>query len=269
MNNLLNTLRNRIPIPPFLILAFLAVLVVWLINTPPGLLGKMDAIGYAICHRIIDRSYLLGDRPLPLCARCTGMHLGAFFGFVYLTSRGKRGSLPKKQFLAIFAFFLLIFGLDGINSYLNLLNRTPYLYITQNWMRLTTGAFLGLGIAAVLYPIFQQSIWRVWIEEPIVHTWKQMGILILIAGLVIISILSNNPILLYPLAIISALNIIIVLSMIYTIIWVMITHHDNKIENFKSLRWFLLAGLTTTMVQIALMDYARFLLTGTWNGFLS
>ena len=48
----------------------------WLFNTPLGLLGKADAIGYAVCHRIDLRSFHLGDRTLPLCARCTGMFLG-------------------------------------------------------------------------------------------------------------------------------------------------------------------------------------------------
>ena len=42
-----------------IILAALAVIVtvVWLSYTPPGLLGKADAIGYAVCHRISARSF--------------------------------------------------------------------------------------------------------------------------------------------------------------------------------------------------------------------
>src|SRR4030067_1376746 len=62
----------------------------WLFNTPPGLLGKADAIGYAVCHRIDLRSFHLGDRTLPLCARCTGMFLGALVGLVYQAVIGKR-----------------------------------------------------------------------------------------------------------------------------------------------------------------------------------
>jgi hypothetical protein len=54
-----------------LIIAFIAVLLAGLWATPPGLLGKADAIGYAVCHRIDLRSFHLGDRQLPLCARCT------------------------------------------------------------------------------------------------------------------------------------------------------------------------------------------------------
>ena len=269
MDAFIEKLRQRIPVPPLLIITFLIVLSVWLVNTPPGLLGKMDAIGYAVCHRIIARSYMLGDRALPLCARCTGMHLGCFFGLLVLMRRGHRGGLPLKKFLFIFAFFLMAFGLDGINSFLNTLNRFPSLYITENWMRLVSGAFVGIGIAAIIYPIFNQSMWQDWAEEPVIKNWKQMGAMILVAILVIPIVLSENPILLYPMAIFSALNVILVLTMIYAIIWVMLTRQDNKFNRLIELRWYILAGLTTTIVQIAAMDYVRFLITGTWNGFPS
>ena len=59
------------------------VLVGWLLNTPAGILGKADAIGYAVCHRIGERSFHIGGRSLSLCARCTGMYLGAMVGMVY------------------------------------------------------------------------------------------------------------------------------------------------------------------------------------------
>jgi uncharacterized membrane protein len=269
MKAFLETLQKRIPIPPILITLFVIVLSIWLYETPPGLLGKMDAIGYAVCHRIVTHSYLIGDRALPLCARCTGMHLGSILGLFYLSRRGKRGGLPLKKFLVIFFLFLVAFGIDGINSYLNVISRFPFLYTTQNWMRLTSGAFVGIGIAAILFPIFNQSMWRDWLEEPVLNNWKQMGLMILIAVLIIFAILSENPILVYPLAILSALNVILVLGIIYTIIWVMVTRRDNQFDHLKQLRWYFLAGLTTAILQIAAMDYLRFMLTGTWNGFLS
>ncbi|MCE1255559.1 MAG: DUF2085 domain-containing protein [Anaerolineae bacterium] len=262
-------LSQRVPWPPFIIVAFIFILSFWLALTPDGLLGKADAIGYAVCHRISVRSFFLGDRQLPLCARCTGMHLGAFFTLIYQIGRGKRGSLPDKKFLAIFALFLLAFAFDGANSYLNLLDRFPYLYVTQNWMRLLTGTLLGTGIGVVLYPVFNQSIWFDWIPEAAINSWKQLLIILGIAFLIILAVLSENPFLSYPLAIISAANVLLVLSTIYTILWVMLARRDNQFYDFRQLRWFMLAGLTTALLQIALMDYARYLLTGTWQGFAS
>ena len=49
---------SRFLVPIAAILVFAA----WFSFTPPGLLGKADAVGYAICHRIDERSFQLGDR---------------------------------------------------------------------------------------------------------------------------------------------------------------------------------------------------------------
>src|SRR5512140_118546 len=78
---------------PWLVAA--SVLLVWLVYTPAGLLGKADAIGYAVCHRIDARSFHLGDRQLPLCARCSGMYLGAVVGIVYQAFAGRKGAFPS------------------------------------------------------------------------------------------------------------------------------------------------------------------------------
>src|SRR5512140_2838258 len=104
---------------PWLVAA--SVLFVWLVYTPAGLLGKADAIGYAVCHRIDARSFHLGDRQLPLCARCSGMYLGAVLGLVYQSALGRRrGGLPSWRVLAVLGLFVVAFGVDGINSYLHL-----------------------------------------------------------------------------------------------------------------------------------------------------
>lgn len=55
-------------VPIAAIFAFAA----WMYVSPEGALGKLDAIGYAVCHRIDARSFQIGNRQLPLCARYTG-----------------------------------------------------------------------------------------------------------------------------------------------------------------------------------------------------
>ncbi len=78
----------------------------WLLNTPPGLLGKADAIGYAVCHRIDLRSFHLGDRQLPLCVRCSGMYLGAMLGLAYQAlTRPRAGGFPQRSVWVVYASF--------------------------------------------------------------------------------------------------------------------------------------------------------------------
>jgi uncharacterized membrane protein len=267
-----------------LLVAAGTILMVWLTDTPPGLLGKADALGYAVCHRIPAHSYFLGDRQLPLCARCTGMHLGAMLGLVYQFVKGKQGGMPSKKISIVLIIFFLAFAFDGVNSYLNLprefsgasqagwlrqISEFLHFYTPQNWLRLATGTGLGLGIAAVLYPVFNQTMWVDWDAKPALSSWKQLGVLFGFAALIDLTVISRIPILVYPLAIMSAFNILVILGMIYAIVWVMITRRENRYTSPKELWIPLLVGFTVALLQIGLMDYARYLLTGTWSGFFS
>jgi hypothetical protein len=67
----------------------------------------------------------------------------------------------------------------------------------------------------------------------------------------------------------SSATVLLILSMIYTMIWLMIFKRDNSIHNLKQLWLPLTAGFTTALMQIALMDLGRFALTGTWKGFFA
>ena len=245
------------------------VLAGWLINTPAGLLGKADAIAYAICHRIAARSFFIGDRQMPLCARCTGMYLGTLAGLLFQFKNGKRGGMPVLKIMILLGIVLVGFGIDGVNSYLHFFPNAPSLYTPENWLRLLTGSALGIGIAAVLLPVFNQTVWKDWTDKPILYSWKQVGVLVVIASLLDVTVLSGNPILLYPLALLGSATVMVILSMIYTIVWMMLFKQENKYRNIKELWLPLLAGFTTALIQISFMDWGRYRLTGTWKGFFS
>jgi len=74
------------------VLAAILVFTGWLLNTPPGVLGKLDAIAYAVCHRIAARSFEIGSTALPLCARCTGMYMGAVAGLIFQSIRAAKAA---------------------------------------------------------------------------------------------------------------------------------------------------------------------------------
>src|ERR671910_1108647 len=83
---LANFSRFVIPVAAILVFA------VWFNFAPPGLLGKADAVGYAICHRIDERSFQIGDRQLPLCARCTGEFYAAGISLLFFALVSPRKS---------------------------------------------------------------------------------------------------------------------------------------------------------------------------------
>lgn len=250
-----------------LFFATLLVVTVWWLNTPPGLLGKADAVGYAVCHRIADRSFLIGDRQTPLCARCSGMYLGALLGIAYIWRIGRYGGMPPLKISLVFGAFLVFFALDGSNSYLQFFPGAPGLYEPQNWLRLLTGTGIGLGIAAFLVPVVHQTLWTTYDSRPALKGWREFWPLLGLALLVDLAVWSEIPLLLYPLALLSALGLLIVLSLVYAIVWILITKQENRFENDRAVWMPVLAGFLTAMVQIAVIDAGRYWFTGTWGGF--
>jgi uncharacterized membrane protein len=256
-------------------LAAIAALAAWFYIAPPGILGKADAIGYAVCHRIDERSFQILGRQLPLCARCTGEFNAAaiallFQGFV---SR-KRSQLPKRGIIAVMVAFFLAFGIDGSNSYLYLLKQSspgildaiPNLYIPNNILRLFTGSGMGIALGAVLYPVVQQTLWRQIDERPALE-WKSFGILTAIVLVMNLLVLTDSLVVLYPVAILSALGVLGLLTMVFTILWMIIMRMENSFDKPGQLWLSASAGLTLALLLILGIDLFRYQLTGTWSGF--
>jgi uncharacterized membrane protein len=256
-------------------LAALLVLAGFLFITPPGLLGKADGIGYAVCHRIDERSFQLFGRQLPLCARCTGEFNAAALTFLFMgfVSR-KRSRMPLKGILAILVLFFLAFGVDGSNSYLYLLKHTyegflpqiPNLYTPNNTLRLLTGSGMGIAMAAMLYPVVNQTLWRE-ADERSALTWKEFTVLLGIILIVNLGILSETPAALYPIAFLSVLGVLALLVNVFSMVWVILMRQENTFETVRQLWMPVTAGLTLAFLMISVIDLLRLQLTGTWGGF--
>lgn len=259
-----HTLRRRAAV---LVPAALA-LGLWLYAVPNGLLGKADAIGYAVCHRIDLRSFHIGERALPLCSRCTGMYLGAVLSLGFFVVRGRRraGAFPPWPVLVLLGLFGLAFAVDGLNSYLGFFPHAPHLYPPNNIYRLVTGTLVGLGLGTVVFPGFSQTAWRDWRLEPALTSPADLAVLLGLAAALVLAVVSNNPLLLYPLAIISSLGVLLLLTVVYTMMLQIILRRENQADSWLDLVPWAAGGLTLALVQVTLFDLGRYLLTGTWSG---
>jgi uncharacterized membrane protein len=93
-------------------------------------------IEWVSCHRKPERSFFWKGRQFPVCARCTGIHIG------YLT------------------FPIFTFGLLWINVWWTLALMLPTIldglsqaYLDRestNWLRLTTGIAAGIGAMSLV-----------------------------------------------------------------------------------------------------------------------
>lgn len=261
---------HRRPFPWRWILLGLAVLLtaVWLFLTPSGLLGKADAIGYAVCHRIDARSFHILGRQFPLCARCSGTFIGAMLGLAYQTVFGRKGKMPPTLVLVLFGALALAWVLDGSNSFLMLLPGDRSVYETTNLTRLLTGTGMGLAISVVLRPAFIQTVYTTWEDESVFEDWKKLLGLLLAAALLDLLILLEIPWILYPLALVGSLGVVVLLMVVYCMVWVMITNHENRYARFREIWVPLVGGYMVAMLQIGVIDLLRYLWTGTWAGFV-
>jgi uncharacterized membrane protein len=241
----------------------------WLVLTPGGLLGKADAIGYAVCHRIDLRSFHLGARALPLCARCTGMYLGALTALVGLLALGKarHGEFPRPALLGLLGLFAAFWAVDGLNSYLTLIPGAPHAYEPNNVLRLGTGLLMGLTLGTIVFAGFNQNAWRDWKKTPVVGSFREIGWLVLAAAVIGALVLTENPLILYPLALLSSAGVLLVLALVYSVVALLVLRRENRIDSWSGLALPVGLGLGLALLQIGLLDVARLALTGTWGGF--
>lgn len=250
-----------------LLIAAAAILMFgWLAFTPPGFFGKLDAIAYAVCHRAPSHSFFVHEHQFPLCARCTGMYIGALVAMLYQLNKGRRQEFPTKSISIPLIVFFLFFAVDGVNSMLSF-ESGSFLYAPSIWLRLISGVGMGWGIAALLVPAFHQTVWREPIAEPLLQKPLQLIILIALSALPVLAIVSNVDWLLYPVAILTTLTVPVFLSIIYTVLLILITFRENTFTEWKHLWPWFLAGFVIALLQIFLFDLARFALTNTWAGF--
>lgn len=246
-----------------LILLSLALFTTWLALTPPGVDGKVNAVGYSVCHQIDSHSYTIGGNVLPLCARCTGTFLGLLISILFLYSKHRKSGFPSRLKMVVLLFFFLFFAFDGINASLPLLG-IKGLYPSSNLLRLISGLLFGITLANVVVPLWHQTLWVQQNPQPVFHSWRQLGWLLLFCTIIGVLVVADIAFLYYPLAILSTATIFLVLGMIYALLWCIILKKENSLRLLQEGLRIFSAGLITAITQVGVMDLIRYSLSGTW-----
>lgn len=248
-----------------MVAVILSVLVItFAVLVPPhSVLGKADLPGYAVCHRIPERSFILGGRQLPLCARCTGTFLGAMLGLVVmlLLRRHRASRMPPVAVLAVLVFFVGFWAFDGLNSYMTLILGHAPLYEPQNWLRLTTGLLNGLALIIIVLPILNFTLWRDTKKEPVIKSiWELLAFLPVVALLVLVT-QAEIGFLLYPLAIGSSLGVVVMLTLISAMIAAVVLGREGYARTWRQAAVPLIVGAALALLMITGMVLLRDYLT--------
>jgi uncharacterized membrane protein len=247
-------------------LVFLGGLLLWLTMTPVGFAGKLQAVAYAVCEQDPTHTLELGGRLLPLCSRCTGMYLGSLVALACLIGQGKARLAPSKGKSAVLGLFFLAFVADGLNSLVAALWPKVVLYAPNNTLRLITGLGMGMVIANVLLPLWNQTFWAEGSEEPVLHSWRRLLAMILLETVTAFLVLNGWSGLYFPVAILATGMVPVLITMIYTLLLLVILKKENVVHSWQDGWSYVAMGAILALAQIGLFDLLRFSLTGTWQG---
>ena len=233
------------------------------------LLTGGDYVGGALCHRLTSHSFMINGRQFPLCARCTGMYLGVAlaFGLLFLAGRGRRTDLPPLPILLTLIGFVGLMGVDGLNSSFHFLPNFPYLYEPQNWLRLVTGMGTGLAMGLLVFPALAQTLWREGDGRPIIDSARELGGVVLLGGTAVLLVLSNQPTILYVLALVSVVGVLLIVTSLNAVFLLMLVKRDGLAVRWQETAVPLLVSFALAVVQLGTITLLRFNFTGTITGF--
>ena len=86
---------------------------------------------------------------------------------------------------------------------------------------------MGLAIAVILVPIFNQTMYQDWEDDSPLAGWSNLLVLLAAALIMIILILLEIPWILFILSLLSALGVLTLLTMVYSLVIVMILKREN------------------------------------------
>jgi uncharacterized membrane protein len=226
-------------------------------NSFPGYYGKILTVGSSVCHQIPSHSFSAGDVQFPVCARCAGLYLGSFIGLVYALFAGRKKGIPEKGFLILMVILFLLWAGDGLNSFVSDFINEPFLYQTNNLTRLITGYGMGLVMATALGTLFNITVWNEADDDALLDRIDQLLGYAAICVIISLMVFTEYAILLQAAGYITIFTVITIISLLYTIFWIITFRKENQFSKWKHLIIFLSAGYATAIGQVLLLVSLR------------
>jgi uncharacterized membrane protein len=254
-------------LPRIVIFLAMAVVVLSIVIPPWAVVGKADVVAFAICHRIAERTFWLGGRPLPLCARCSGTYLGVMATLIVFLVLGRRraSQFPRVPMLLILVAFIAAWAIDGLNSYLSFFPTAPKVYEPRNWLRLATGLLNGTALTNLVVPVFNFTLWADATRDRALARWRELAAMVLLGALLAVPVLLEVDAALVPLAAISGLGVLAMLLMINAMIAAILLRRDSYATTWRQSFPTFLVGAAITSLELAVLVGVRAYATLTWG----
>lgn len=203
----------------------------------------IQAIGFAVCHQLPSRSLYVLGKPLPVCARDTGLYMGALFTFIYLqlAHHRRESDMPSAPVMITCFGLIFLMALDGLTSYLGWRSST-------NDLRLLTGLGAGAAVAIFIFPVFNYQLWQSSSDSPVLGGfYRPLGCLGVILAVFIILKGGSN---LFFLPFLVALSIIFVFAMVNLLIISLLPPFERKAKRWVGLLPAFAIALVMTSAEL-------------------
>ncbi|HEU5088800.1 MAG TPA: DUF2085 domain-containing protein [Roseiflexaceae bacterium] len=242
-------------------LSLLAVLVLGLVLWPGAPLEwKMYAAVHGVCAQV--HNVQLGGMQLPLCARNTGIYGSFLLSGLYLLAlgRARAGRLPPIAITALLVLFVIVMGVDGVNSMLRDMF-LPHLYVPRNDLRTLTGIGTGTALGVALLLILNLALRRDIDDDlRVLKNWRELGGLLGLNLLLWLGIYGNVSLAYWPIAIVAWIGIVAILFCVNLLVIGLLMRFENAVTRFSQLARPGVIALVFTLVELGLMSWGRFAL---------
>ncbi len=239
-------------------IAISTVLVLIWLPTLANRLGLERNLFFAV-HGICAQSHnlIVGDVQFPLCARDSGIYLGLMTTLGVIAGRGRwrAGGLPPLPIGLTLVGFVVIMGIDGLNSTVAELGFQA-LYPPRNDLRLLTGLGFGVAMAVGLLLVANHTLLApdlIDTEQAPIAGWYDLGLVLGALGMVVLAIATDQEILAWPLVLISVIGVTSVMSFAIALPISAIAGLNGRIRRPQQLLLSGSAGFLVALLLLALL----------------
>jgi uncharacterized membrane protein len=249
--------------PLLLVVGAVLVLLALAVALPGSLLEKITWLNSGVCPQRPGHTYFFEGRQMPLEARMVGIFGGFLLTFLglWLVGRGRALQWPSRKLGLALGGLVLVMVFDGLNSTAFDLG-WPVLYQPQNWLRVVTGVVSGVGMAGLLLPVVNMTLWRRGYLTSTFRRGREIIYALVPALLFALGTIWGWGPLFWPLSLLAVSGVVAMLAMFNLIILAIIFRKENAINSFYGLITPATLVVLFSLGQMALFAVLRLALGG-------
>jgi uncharacterized membrane protein len=220
---------------------------------------KLWAAAHGVCAQPAGHMLTFGGQELPLCARDSGLYLGALMATVYLLARRRwlAAGRPPRWFWVVSAAVVFFFLADVANSVADDWFFGA-VYRPHNALRLTTGLLMGTITAVLVLWAINVSFTERKLDRPILPHWGDLVGLLFTAGLSGLALWSGWPALFLILTVLSMGGMVGMLLLANALGFLTLTRGRGLLGNAWESIPLLFWGGVAAVVEIAALSWLRY-----------